>query len=56
MEKRIKCGKCSSEYFPREEKLTNKIDYSCPVCAHGSVKESCEKPKSMLLDHRSIYS
>jgi DNA-directed RNA polymerase subunit RPC12/RpoP len=51
--KRIKCGKCSSEYFPREKKVDNTVtdDYSCPVCGHGHYAEGVTKlNKSILLD------
>lgn len=52
MEKRIKCGKCQSEYYPRIAKESQ--DFSCPVCGHGKVSEAIQEggKKKILLDRR----
>lgn len=61
MENRVKCGKCQSEYSPRllPGQVTSptsashpelKMDYSCPICGHGAVKESFRESKNILLD------
>lgn len=53
MDERIKCGKCSSEFYPRDKKESKEKDYSCPVCGFGSFKESYFKTEQkMLLDGR----
>ena len=51
-EDKVKCGKCSSEYYARIKLVQGKSvkDWSCPVCGHG-LKEARTTPnKKILLD------
>ena len=51
-EDRIKCGKCSAEYLPRQDYETLEFDYSCPVCKFGKFTENYQtsNKKQILLD------
>lgn len=52
LNKRIKCGKCSSEYFPRLLAASDgqtKEDCSCPVCGHGKFSENYKTAKKIML-------
>lgn len=51
-EDRVKCGKCSSEYYARIKLVQGKSvkDWSCPVCGHGLKEGRVDTNKKILLD------